>query len=296
MATFNDMVEEVSLHLAGYTMRQDRTTHLTSSLTNTGLSVVVASVDNISKGLIEIDDELMWVDSFDRSSSTLTISPYGRGYFGTTATSHAANARVTIAPTFPRHSIKKAINDTILSAYPKLFGISSTTFQYNPAVNTYALPNDAGTILSVSYEELGSSKEWLPVRNWRVDTSASPTFNSNTSISIYSGVTAGSDIRVVFSTRPEILENSSDDFAYTTGFEDSVKDVIILGAAYRLLSFVDPGRLTYSSPEADIQTGKIMIGSGTNAAKYVYALFQQRFNEEAEKLKNYYPVRVHYTR
>jgi hypothetical protein len=49
------------------------------------------------------------------------IPGFGRGYQGTTASPHAQYAPVTLSPTFPRNSIKKAINDTINSFYPKLW-------------------------------------------------------------------------------------------------------------------------------------------------------------------------------
>lgn len=297
MTTFNDIIDEVSLNLAGYTMRQDRTTHLTTAVNSSVITFPVNSVDNISKGLIEIDDELVWVDSFDKSSKSLLIAPYGRGYLGTTAASHLVNSKVTIAPTFPRHSIKKAINDTIQSTAGTLFGIESTIFDYNPSVTTYALPYNAEDILAVSYEDIGPTKEWYPIRRYRVDRMADlESFNSNVTITVYDLIPTSSRIKVTFVVDPEPFNHPSDDFEGTTNLPASTKDVIVLGACYRLLSFVDPGRLSYSSPEADLQSSRIQYGSGTNVAKYVYALFQQRLSEESSRLRDKYPVRVHYTR
>ena len=100
--TYAGLVDDVLLKLSGYTLRQDRTTHLTADLTSSGLSLSLGSVQNIGKGSIEIEDELIWIDSYDRVSSTAVIAPYGRGYQGTTAAAHVTNAKVTIAPTFPR--------------------------------------------------------------------------------------------------------------------------------------------------------------------------------------------------
>lgn len=297
MATYEDLVNEVSLKLAGFTMRQDSSTHLAADVNSTELGFTIASTDSIAKGLIEVGDELVWIDSFDRASNSLTASPYGRGFHGSLATSHNAGERVTIAPTFPRQAIKTAINETVLAVYPDLYGVGSTTFTYTPAVNTYALPSDADAILSVSYETIGASKEWLPVRNWRMDTSADTgSFNTTSTLTIYSYVDAGRNVKVTYSRQPATLEALSDDFAAVTGLTESVKDVIVLGASHRLLSFIDPGRLTFSSPEADTQTGRIAFGSGTNTARYVYALYTQRLTDEVRRLKKRYPVRVHYTR
>jgi len=297
MATYEDLVNEVSLKLAGFTMRQDSSTHLETAVNSTELLFKIASSDNIAKGLIEVGEELVWIDTFDRASNSLTASPYGRGFHGSLATSHAVNERVTVAPTFPRQAIKTAINETIMAVYPDLYGVGSTTFTYTPAINTYALPSEADAILSVSYQTIGPSKEWLPVRNWRMDTSADTgEFNSTSSLTIYSYVDAGRNVKVVYSRQPATLEIASDDFAAVTGLTESVKDVIVLGAAHRLLSFIDPGRLNFSSPEADVQTGRVAFGSGTNTARYVYALYTQRLTDEVRRLKKRYPVRVHYTR
>jgi hypothetical protein len=297
MSTFNDLINEVALNLAGYTMRQDRSTHVTTSVSSSATEIVIASSENIAKGLVEIGDELVWVDSFDRSNNTLVIAPYGRGFQGTTATSHAAGTRVTIAPTFPLQAIKRAINDTILAVYPDLFSVGYTTFTWSPAQNTYALPAEAETILSISYESIGASKEWTPIRDWRSDIVADiASFDSSSTVTVYSYVDPGRTVKVAYTRSPLTLDLSDDDFSLTTGLMESVKDVIVLGASYRLLSFVDPGRLTFSSPEADTQTGRIQFGSGTNTAKYVYALYTQRLQDEVRKLKKRYPVRVHYTR
>ena len=105
MATFSDIVNEVQIRLSGYSQRQDQATHLTAALTSSGLSLTVADGSVLSRGLVEIDDELLWVASFDRTTGVATVAPYGRGFRGTTATTHASGSRVTIAPSFPRSLI-----------------------------------------------------------------------------------------------------------------------------------------------------------------------------------------------
>ena len=298
MATFNEMVEEVSLKLSGFTMRQDRVGVLKTTITATSTSVVVEGTDSASKGLVEIDDELFYVTSFAQATdTTLTVPLVNRGYYSTSAAAHEAGALVKFSPSFPRAEIKRAINDTILAAFPRVYGMGSTTFSYSPAVNTYALPSTVNNVVGVSYETIGASKEWAPIRNWRVDTYADPsTFGTSNTISLYSPVTPGSTVRVAFSCIPEVMENNFDDFSDTTGYADSVRDVIVLGACYRLLSTVDAALTQYTSPENQLQSSKLQPGSATNAAKYFYALYQQRLNEESEKLQSFNPVRVHFTR
>ena len=38
------------------------------------------------------------------------------------------------------------------------------------------------------------------------------------------------------------------------------------------------------------------LNAGTNAARYLLALYTQRLDEESRKLRDRYPIRVHYTR
>lgn len=296
MATLNDMVDEVTLHLSSYGMRNDAVTHITANLTSSATTATLYSTDSVGRGLIEIDDELIWIDAVDRATGTITIPPYGRGYKGSTAASHTSGTMVTLNPTYSRKAIKTAINDTIRAVFPQLYGVSKYTFTYSPAVTTYSLPSSVESIIAISFEAIGPSKEWVPVRGWRQDaTSNVSAFNSTNSVTITSFVDPGATVQVAYTMEPEPLESNSDEFADTTGLPESAKDVIVLGAAYRLLSTVDPNRLSFSNAEAESQSSQIQFGSGTNTAKYIYALYQQRLSEEASKLVGKFPVRVHYT-
>jgi len=299
MPTLNEMVDEVRANLQGYALRQDRITYVADAagLTTASTSITVGSSNNLAKGVIEIDDELIWIDSFTTASNVLNVIPgFGRGYQGTTAAPHAQYAQVTLSPTFPRSTIKKAINDTINSFYPKLWIASAYTFTFNASQTTYALPDDAQDILFISWQTTGSSQEWLPVNRWRLDSMANAaTFNSQNTINIYENVQPGRTIQVWYTSTPNTLDANTDDFADVTGLPDSSKDVVILGAAYKLLSYLDAGRINLSSAEADLNDGKLPSSAGVAASRYIFALFQQRLNEEALKLADKYPIRIHYT-
>ena len=297
--TYANLVDEVLLNLSGYTLRQDRITHLTQDVTNVGLLLNLGNTTNIGKGVVEIEDELIWLDNYDRVSSTATIAPYGRGYHGTTKVAHTTNTKVTISPTFPRATVKKAINDTIDAVFPNLFAVGVHTFTYNAVKTTYSLPAETETILYVSYKPTGPTEEWLPLRNYRADAFANATsFTTTQSISIYDRIEAGRTVQVYYTKKPTTLlaAASTDVFETVTGLPSSCKDVILYGASYRLASFIDPGRLNYSSAEADQADTKIQYGSGASTTRFLLALYQQRLNEETKKLRGVYPTRIHYTR
>jgi hypothetical protein len=300
MPTLNELVDEVKANLQGYALRQDRITYVANAagLTTTTTAIEVGSQNNLAKGIIEIDDELIWIDSFDKANNVLNVIPgFGRGYQGTTATPHAQYAPVTLSPTFPRSSIKKAINDTINSFYPKLWIINSYTFTFNASQVTYPLPDDVEGVLFISWQTTGSSQEWLPVNRWRLDGMANAaTFNTNNTINIYENVQPGRTIQVWYTATPNTLDANSDDFTDVSGLPDSCKDVVVLGASYKLLSYLDAGRINLGSAEADLNDSKLPSSAGAAASRYIFALYQQRLNEEALKLSDKYPIRIHYTR
>lgn len=297
MATLEEMVDEVRSSLAGYTLRQDRITYLNAAINTTATAIQVGSSSNLAKGIIEIDDELIWIDNFNSANNTLNAAPgFGRGWQGTAPSPHAQYAQVTLTPTFPRTVIKQAINDTINSFFPKLWAINSVTFTFNASQTTYPLPDDAESIIYASWQTTGSSLEWLPINRWRADPMANiSAFNTTNTINIYENIQPGRTVQVYYTTTANTLDANTDDFAEVTGLPDTCRDVVTLGASYKLLSYVDSGRINLSSAEADLNDTKIPSSAGVASSRYIFALYNQRLNEEALKLQDKFPIRIHYT-
>ena len=303
--TLTDLINEVQINLAGYTYQQDRATHLSSAVTTTTSSstsptiLSLGSTENLGKGVVEIDEELLWIDSFDRVANTATVSPYGRGYLGTTAAQHTADTKVTISPTFPRYVVKKAINDTINAAGSTIYAAKVTTFTFNAAQTTYDFDGlNIQNILTIMWQSVGPSQEWLPVRRWSWDSKADATAFGATSQTVTIGdyITPGRTVKVVYSTDPTPFTTNAQDFSTQTGLPESCKDVIVLGASYRLLTYLDPARAGQVSPQADETDSKRPYGASQTATKQLYALYTQRLNEETQRQQTLYPIRVHYSR
>jgi len=305
VTTFSQMVDEVLVNLSGYTYQQDRSTYLTAAVTtltspsSSPTILSLGSTDNVGKGIIEIDNELMWVDTFDRVANTATIAPYGRGYLGTTATTHAVDTKVTISPIFPRYVVRNTINDTIRAVGASLLAVKQTTFTFNAAVTTYEFENlDIENILTIMWQDIGPSKEWIRVRRWDFDPFADVAVwgSGSQTVTIGDYITPGRTVKVMYTTPPAPLVNDSDDFATVTGLPPSSRDVVILGAAYRLLAYLDPARASQISPQADEIDARRAFGSANSAARQLFALYTQRLNEEVSAQQGKYPTRVHYTR
>ena len=305
--TLTNMIDEISMNLSGYTLTQDRSTYLRTAVTTTTsssaspTSLSLGSTDNVGKGIVEIDEELLWIDTYDRVGNTATVAPYGRGYLGTTAATHAADAKVTISPTFPRFTIKKAINDTINAIGSSIFAAATTTITSNAAVAAFRLPTTGTTldirkILSIAYQTIGASKEWTPIRSYRFDGNANSTaFTSGQTVSIYDAIPSGRTIQIVYAKDPSPFTSNAQEFTTQTGLPESCKDVVILGATYRLLTNLDPARAAMVSPQADETDNKRPYGSSQSLTKQVYALYSQRLTEEVNSQQDRYPIRVHYS-
>jgi hypothetical protein len=304
MTTLGNMIDEVLVNLAGYTLQQDKATHLTSDVTTTTSTIASPTIlslgsTELGKGTIEIDEELMWVDSFDRIANTATVSPFGRGYLGTTAAIHTAGTKVTISPTFPRHVVKRAINDTIRALGTSIFAVKQTSFTYNAAITTYELDNlNIRNILTMHWEAIGPTKEWIRVK--RFDFDSLPSINTwgatAQTVTIGDIITPGRTVKVVYASEPTAFSSNSDVFTTVTGLPESVRDVVILGAAYRLLTYLDPARASMVSPQADETDAKRPYGSSGNATRQLYSLYTQRLAEETKAQQQQYSARVHYSR
>lgn len=307
--TLSNLIDEVQVSLAGYTFQQDRTTYLRSAVTTTTstsaspLILSLGSTDNVGKGVIEIDEEMLWVDSFDRVANTATVSPYGRGYYGTTAATHAADAKVVISPTFPRYAIKNAINDTVAGLGSNIFAVKTTTFTFNAAQYTYAFKDlNIKDILRISYETIGPSKDWEEINSYSLDPIADPEAygyevgDKVQTITLSKLPQPGRTVKVMYATDPAAFTTNSQDFVTQTGLPQSTKDVVVLGAAYRLLSFLDPARAAQTSPQADETDSKRPYGASQSATKQLYALYQQRLSEETKAQKKNYPPRIRFNR
>jgi hypothetical protein len=252
----------------------------------------------VGKGVVEIGNELIWVDNVDRIANTATVAPYGRGYLGTTASTHAVDTKVTVSPIFPRYSIQKAINDTVHAVGGSVYATKQVTFTYNAAVTTYSFQNlYIENILSISWQDIGPTKEWIRVKRWDFDPFADvDTWGNNTqTVTLGDVIIAGRTVKVMYATSPSTFTSTSQDFSTQTGLPESTKDVVILGAAYRLLQYLDPARAAQYSPQADEIDAKRPFGASNNAVRQLFALYTQRLNEERSKQQNQYPPRVHYS-
>ena len=297
MSTFSQLTDQTLMQLYGYTTLQDQATYLTANVASGATSLAVADVTAVSRGIIEVNDEIIWVDDIDTTTGGLTIPPYGRGFRGTTAAAHSTGDRVVSSPMFPRQTVQDALNDAIRAVYPDLYGIGQTTVTFQPAINTYALPSGALDVINVAWQTTGPSKEWMPVRRWRVDKQAATSaFSTGVTVSVYDMIVPGRTIKITYTKQPSALVNPTDDFVTVTGLPASSEDVIRFGAQYRLVPFFDSARLSGQSAEADYSGQPRNQNNAASLSRFILQMYQVRLAEENRRLSALYPIRSHYSR
>lgn len=275
-STFAQLIDEVRTLLRGSVRIQEQSTHLTAAVDDDDLSFTVGDGTRMSLGRAEIGDELVQIDSV--SGNTLTIAPYGRGVDGTTAADHAINDQVIYSPLFSRSGVKNAINATLLQLGGQLYG---TRVQAVTAavISDYELPPNCNDVLAVKWEAL--DRLWYSVNNWRqVRTANTGDFSGGKSVKIY-GVPAGRPIEITYSVDPAPLDDDTDVFATATGLPESCRDVVVFGAAWRLLSTVDVGIMDSGA----LQNGpQQQAGVGTALSQQLFKMFMTRRDEERQKM------------
>lgn len=285
MTLMSEMTDAVLSEVYGYTSTIDASSYLMSAVTATDLSFTVADGTGFSRGIAQIDEELLILDAADRGVGLLTCGHVSsRGVRGTTAATHAAGARMTMSPSIPRHQAVRAVEHTIRSSNG-LYATDSHSFDYSAATAGYELPSDVDTILAVT---------WLPpeVANGYIQISRYKHDRFNNQIILRQGVLPGEEVTVYYTKEPTVPAQS-EDFS-TSGLPASCEDVIRYGAAWRLMSFLEPMSLLGQSSEADAMDSVNTPAARLKVSQYFFQMYRQRLDEEVMELNTNYPTSVHF--
>jgi hypothetical protein len=296
MPTFDQLIVRVKAQLQGFTLDQASVSELSVAMlaADTSFTVDTGTVDNLSRGIVEIDDELILVKTYDSTSGVVSVMGLanGRGYQGTTAAAHSVNALVTSAPAFPRARIKEAVNDAITALYPHLVVFATTDFAANAVQVEYPLPAEAKDVWYVVGRWVGPEKVSAPMPNYRYNPKAYVTdFPTGKSVQIFDAVTPGQNIRVVYAKAPSTLSAGADDFATVTGFADRISDLVVWDAVKRLLPAVLSARLQQQAIEATERAQLVSSRDIASAVQLYASLYAERLADERklmfDELPNY---------
>jgi hypothetical protein len=158
----------------------------------------------------------------------------------------------------------------------------------------YPLPVDVEDIVRVTVDTIGPSRVWFPSQSWRFNPQASTDtidgVSTGKSLQIMDFVVPGREIRVVYSLMPGRLVADTDDYLTVVGLPERTIDMMMYGAAARLLSGVEAARLQQKSVESTERAPLVPTGAASNAAQYYWKLYNDRLNQEMDRLHQLYPT------
>ena len=174
--------------------------------------------------------------------------------------------------------------------------VTNETFEFNGADYSYIMPDSLVDITGISWDVPDSTGVWQLIKNWRLDTNYydPDTATTKQALILKESPMPGRDVRVQYTKFPTVITNNQDLTA--SGLPSSCEDVVRLGAMYRLLSTVEPGKVTAVSVSADALDQPVAAGASTSAAKYIFQLYSVRLAEEIAKQQANFLNIIQYTR
>jgi hypothetical protein len=241
-------------------------------------------------GVIQIDNELMYVWEISAGSKSVTVE---RGWNGTTAAAHAASSVATVDPKFPRAQILEAMNaelDDLASPMNGLFQIKILELNYNGTDLMVNLPTTDKIIDLISVSLRYISTDYIKVRRCRlIRDLPNDDFNTGYAIRFDEQVRAGRMV-IVYKSPFSNITTESQNIQNVTGLPTSCEDILILGSQIRL---VGPREIKRNFTESQGDTRRpdeVPSGSVGNSITNLLRMRRDRITSEAAKLMRQYPT------
>lgn len=265
---------------------------LTTTLTSSGTSVVVDyPLEGLRSGQVcEIDSELMYIWATDVPTKTLTVQ---RGFNNSTAAAHTAGAVITVNPRFPRAQVLEAVNDELSdlsSPMHGLFQVKTLNIDYNGSDAMIDLTNVTSIIdlltVSVRYmtDDYPIARKIRLIRDLPTDD-----FPSGFALRFDQAVFPGR-LRVVYKAAYTTAATEATDINSGCGVQETVTDIVALGAQIRLMSPREIKRNFTESQGDTRRADEVAMGSVANSTAGLIRLRRDRIQAEAARLARAYPT------
>lgn len=296
MTTASDLVQTTRQHL--FTGQPEFLNRLAGSINTTDVTFALTfDFGTMNRGtIIEIDLEQIYI--FSVTVSTKTVTDCIRGFNGTTAASHSANATVTISPKFPASRILQAINDDLAdlsSPMNGLYQVKSLTLTFNAAVNGYDLTGvtDIISIAEVRYRTSGPDLSWPRIESFTLMRNMPTTgtygdFPSGNAIVLYGDGQPGLPIRVRYRAPFTLLTTLADDVLGVTGLQATAHDIPPLGAAVRVVAGREIRRNFDEAQGEPRRAEEVPAQANLGSTRELIRLRQSRIMAEAARMQATY--------
>lgn len=290
MSTGSAVINRTLRQLLSGTVEQKN--KLSSALNASATSVqCLFDLSGLRAGQVfEIDSELFYIWAADTGSKTLTVE---RGFNGTTAATHNANALITLSPRFPRAQILEALNDELQdlsSPMHGLFQVKSFDLDYNGSDTFINLPpvQDIIDVLSVHVRYL--SDDYIQVRKFKlVRDFPTDDFSSGFALKFEQPVRQGR-LRIVYKAPFTALNSESQSLTQWAGLPASCEDIVNLGVQIRLMAPREIKRNFTESQGDTRRSDEVPAGAVAGSVTNLIRLRRDRIQAEAAKLIRQYPT------
>jgi len=240
--------------------------------------------------VFEIDSEMFYVWESSVSSKSLTVE---RGWNGTTATSHANNAVITVNPRFPRAQILEAINDEISdlsSPVNGLYQMKLVDLPYNGTDIMINLPVFGGIIELYDVRLRYTNDDYPMIRKTQLIRDL-PTSDFPSGFAIkFNQRSRSGDLRITFKAPFQAVASESDNLQLVAGIPTSAEDILALGAQIRLMSPREIRRNLIDTQGDTRRSEEVPAGAIASSITNLLRLRRDRITAEAMKLAKQYPT------
>jgi hypothetical protein len=270
----------------------ERRNKLAANLTTSATSVVLSyDLDGLRAGSVfEIDSELFYVWEAVSGTKTLIVE---RGFNGTTAATHTANAIVTVNPRFPRAQILEALNDELAdlsSPMHGLFQVKSFDDDYNGSDMLINLPQVANIIDILTVHIRHQSDEYFQVRKVKlVRDLPTDDFSSGYAIKFEQPVRQGR-LRIVYKAPFTALTNETQNLVTYAGLPATCEDIVNIGVQIRMMAPREIKRNFTESQGDTRRAEEVQAGAVGNSITNLIRMRRDRIMAEAHRLTRQYPT------
>lgn len=265
---------------------------LASSLNSTTDTVVMTyDLEGLRPGQVfEIDSEMFYIWSASTGAKSLTVQ---RGFNGTTAASHSANALVTVMPRFPRSQVLEAINDELAdlsSPMHGLFQVKSFDINYNGSDQMLPLPTVDAAIDLLTVQMRDTSTTYPTIRKVKLVRDL-PTDDFSTGFALrFDQPTRNGRLRVVYKAPFTPLTLESQNLNSHSGLPDTCEDIVNIGTQIRLMAPREMKRNFIESQGDTRRAEEVPAGAVGNSITNLLRMRRDRITAEAARLARQYPT------
>lgn len=290
MSTVGTVVDRTLRQLMSGTVEELNKT--VGALTATSTSIVFQyDLGGLRQGgVIQIDNELMYVWEVSSGSKTATVQ---RAWNGTTAAAHVASSVAIVDPKFPRAQVVEAINaeiDDLSSPMNGLYQIKSLELNYNGTFTMVNLPTTDKIIDLVSVTVRYIATDYPKITRCRlIRDLPNDDFNAGYAIRFDEQVRAGRMI-VVYKAPFTNVTTEAQNLQNIAGFPTTAEDILMMGAQIRLVSPREVKRNFTESQGDTRRAEEVPTGSVSSSINNIIRMRRDRITAEAARLARQYPT------